>query len=148
MAKKKAAGRAAKMTYYFGKTRTEGRGVAKDILGGKGLNLAEMTGIGLPVPPGFTIIEFVIVIALVEASCAGSRNQPPPDSLRLAPHGLPQGRMGCKNATWFATNYGSKCTKLIASKPGGRTDVYLKASKQSSTLTFAFGHTLPVKAIP
>ncbi len=55
MAKKKAAGRAAKMTYYFGKTRTEGRGVAKDILGGKGLNLAEMTGIGLPVPPGFTI---------------------------------------------------------------------------------------------
>lgn len=45
----------AKMTYYFGKTKTEGRGVGKEILGGKGLNLAEMTGIGLPVPPGFTI---------------------------------------------------------------------------------------------
>ena len=43
------------MTYYFGKTKTEGRGVGKEILGGKGLNLAEMTGIGLPVPPGFTI---------------------------------------------------------------------------------------------
>ncbi|MCA9179287.1 MAG: pyruvate, phosphate dikinase [Planctomycetales bacterium] len=42
------------MTYYFGKN-TEGRGVAKAILGGKGANLAEMTGIGLPVPPGFTI---------------------------------------------------------------------------------------------
>ena len=54
MAKKKAAG-GKKMTYYFGKTRTDGRGVGKDILGGKGLNLAEMTGIGLPVPPGFTI---------------------------------------------------------------------------------------------
>ncbi|QDU94567.1 pyruvate, phosphate dikinase [Lignipirellula cremea] len=44
-----------KMTYYFGKTRTEGRGLGKDLLGGKGVNLAEMTGIGLPVPPGFTI---------------------------------------------------------------------------------------------
>jgi len=58
MAKKKAspkAGNKPKMTYYFGKTRTEGRGVGKEILGGKGANLAEMTGIGLPVPPGFTI---------------------------------------------------------------------------------------------
>tara|TARA_Y100001968_G_scaffold1786_1_gene1541 strand:+ start:631 stop:3276 length:2646 start_codon:yes stop_codon:yes gene_type:complete len=49
------AKKTAKMTYYFGKTKTEGRGVGKEILGGKGLNLAEMTGIGLPVPPGFTI---------------------------------------------------------------------------------------------
>jgi pyruvate,orthophosphate dikinase len=47
------------MTYYFGKTRTEGRGGSKDLLGGKGLNLAEMTGIGLPVPPGFTITTAV-----------------------------------------------------------------------------------------
>ncbi|HRF00739.1 MAG TPA: pyruvate, phosphate dikinase [Pirellulaceae bacterium] len=45
----------AKRIYYFGKTRTDGRGVGKNILGGKGLNLAEMTAIGLPVPPGFTI---------------------------------------------------------------------------------------------
>ncbi|GIW99719.1 MAG: pyruvate, phosphate dikinase [Pirellulaceae bacterium] len=44
-----------KMIYYFGKTRCEGTGVGKDILGGKGANLAEMTSIGLPVPPGFTI---------------------------------------------------------------------------------------------
>ncbi|MEO1618451.1 MAG: PEP/pyruvate-binding domain-containing protein, partial [Planctomycetota bacterium] len=46
---------ANKMVYYFGKTRTEGKGKPKDLLGGKGLNLAEMTSIGLPVPPGFTI---------------------------------------------------------------------------------------------
>jgi pyruvate,orthophosphate dikinase len=44
-----------RMTYYFGKTRTDGKGVSKQILGGKGANLAEMTSIGLPVPPGFTI---------------------------------------------------------------------------------------------
>ncbi|MFN3191058.1 MAG: pyruvate, phosphate dikinase [Aureliella sp.] len=43
------------MIYYFGKTRTDGTGVSKTILGGKGANLAEMTSIGLPVPPGFTI---------------------------------------------------------------------------------------------
>ena len=50
-----ATGKRAKMTYYFGKTRTDGRAGQKELLGGKGANLAEMTGIGLPVPPGFTI---------------------------------------------------------------------------------------------
>jgi pyruvate,orthophosphate dikinase len=43
------------MTYYFGQTRTDGGGADKELLGGKGVNLAEMTDIGLPVPPGFTI---------------------------------------------------------------------------------------------
>ncbi|WP_442510821.1 pyruvate, phosphate dikinase [Novipirellula sp. SH528] len=57
MAKK--AGSADKMVYYFGKTKTEGRGSSKALLGGKGLNLAEMTAIGLPVPPGFTITTAV-----------------------------------------------------------------------------------------
>ncbi|MFP6650379.1 MAG: PEP/pyruvate-binding domain-containing protein, partial [Pirellulaceae bacterium] len=44
-----------RMTYYFGQTRTDGGGADKKLLGGKGVNLAEMTDIGLPVPPGFTI---------------------------------------------------------------------------------------------
>ena len=44
-----------RMLFYFGKTRTDGNGTQKILLGGKGANLAEMTGIGLPVPPGFTI---------------------------------------------------------------------------------------------
>ena len=43
------------MAYYFGSTKTEGKGRPKTLLGGKGTNLAEMTSIGLPVPPGFTI---------------------------------------------------------------------------------------------
>ncbi|MFT7638733.1 MAG: pyruvate,orthophosphate dikinase [Pirellulaceae bacterium] len=51
----KTASKSGKMTYYFGQTKTEGRGLEKSLLGGKGLNLAEMTAIGLPVPPGFTI---------------------------------------------------------------------------------------------
>jgi len=44
-----------KMVYYFGKSRTEGDAEMKLLLGGKGANLADMTSIGLPVPPGFTI---------------------------------------------------------------------------------------------
>jgi pyruvate, orthophosphate dikinase len=44
-----------KMVYYFGQTKTEGKGDQKQLLGGKGANLADMTSIGLPVPPGFTI---------------------------------------------------------------------------------------------
>ena len=52
MAKQNAA---KKMVYYFGKTSAEGKGLSKHLLGGKGANLAEMTSIGLPVPPGFTI---------------------------------------------------------------------------------------------
>ena len=49
----------AKRTYYFGKTRTDGKNVGKELLGGKGANLAVMTSIGLPVPPGFTITAAV-----------------------------------------------------------------------------------------
>jgi len=45
----------SKMVYSFGKLGTEGAGSQKELLGGKGANLAEMTSIGLPVPPGFTI---------------------------------------------------------------------------------------------
>jgi pyruvate, orthophosphate dikinase len=48
-------GQPSKMIYYFGRTKTEGGGKQKQLLGGKGANLAEMTSIGLPVPPGFTI---------------------------------------------------------------------------------------------
>jgi pyruvate,orthophosphate dikinase len=41
--------------YSFGAGRNEGSASLKDLLGGKGANLAEMASIGLPVPPGFTI---------------------------------------------------------------------------------------------
>ncbi len=41
--------------YSFGAGRNEGRAEMRDLLGGKGANLAEMASIGLPVPPGFTI---------------------------------------------------------------------------------------------
>jgi len=49
------AGKAGKYTYSFGGGRADGRSEMKNLLGGKGANLAEMAQIGLPVPPGFTI---------------------------------------------------------------------------------------------
>jgi pyruvate,orthophosphate dikinase len=44
-----------KYVYFFGEGKAEGDAGMKDILGGKGANLAEMTNLGIPVPPGFTI---------------------------------------------------------------------------------------------
>jgi pyruvate,orthophosphate dikinase len=44
-----------KYVYFFGAGAAEGNMRMKDVLGGKGANLAEMAGIGLPVPPGFTV---------------------------------------------------------------------------------------------
>lgn len=58
--KKKRAGKretlsARKRVYFFGSGFAEGRGQLKALLGGKGANLAEMTRLKIPVPPGFTI---------------------------------------------------------------------------------------------
>lgn len=44
-----------KLVYYFSKSRCEGNAEMKNLLGGKGANLAEMCNVGIPVPPGFTI---------------------------------------------------------------------------------------------
>src|SRR5512133_1561192 len=44
-----------KRVYFFGNGKAEGRADMKDLLGGKGANLADMTLVPLPVPPGFTI---------------------------------------------------------------------------------------------
>jgi pyruvate,orthophosphate dikinase len=53
--KKSASPKASKHVYAWGSGKADGNGGMKNLLGGKGANLAEMTRIGLPVPPGFTI---------------------------------------------------------------------------------------------
>ena len=73
-----------KQVYFFAAGQTDGNASMKNILGGKGANLAEMTSMGIPVPPGFTIstevcVEFykhgqkipASVIGEVEESLAG-----------------------------------------------------------------------------
>ena len=47
------------LVYSFGGGRAEGTAAMKDVLGGKGAGLAEMTTIGIPVPPGFTIASTI-----------------------------------------------------------------------------------------
>ncbi len=51
-----------KYVYFFGNGHADGNGKMKDLLGGKGAGLAEMTNAGLPVPPGFTISTEVCAI--------------------------------------------------------------------------------------
>jgi len=50
---------AKKRVYFFGNGKAEGNAKMRDLLGGKGANLAEMTNLGVPVPPGFTIAASV-----------------------------------------------------------------------------------------
>ena len=52
---KEIAIKPGKYIYYFGDRKADGDGKMKDVLGGKGAGLAEMTNAGAPVPPGFTI---------------------------------------------------------------------------------------------
>src|SRR5579884_2658768 len=64
----------AKSVYFFGDGRAEGTRDMKAVLGGKGANLAEMTNLGVPVPPGFTIACALCIEYL--------RDGKAPDSLR------------------------------------------------------------------
>ena len=60
----------AKQTYCFGPSATDGDASMSAILGGKGANLAEMSRLGLPVPPGFTIPTYICNHFLAEQSGA------------------------------------------------------------------------------
>ena len=62
----------AKWVYTFGDGKAEGGSRMRDLLGGKGANLAEMANLGLPVPPGFTITTEVCSFFY-----ANGKNYPP-----------------------------------------------------------------------
>src|SRR5260221_10452389 len=55
----KPAAKSGQWVYTFGGGKAQGRSGMKELLGGKGANLAEMANLGLPVPPGFTITTAV-----------------------------------------------------------------------------------------
>ena len=63
----------AKRVFFFGNGRAEGAGLGKERLGGKGAGLAEMTALGIPVPPGFTIDTSVCLDFLRTGSLEGLR---------------------------------------------------------------------------
>ena len=68
-----------KYVYSFGAGKAEGDGAMKDVLGGKGAGLAEMTRIGLPVPAGFTIS------AAIDPATHSLHDLVPPGMLIAAP---------------------------------------------------------------
>ena len=51
-----------KYVYFFGAGKADGKADMKNLLGGKGANIAEMTNLGIPVPPGFTITTEVCTL--------------------------------------------------------------------------------------
>lgn len=51
-----------KLVYFFGEGKADGKADMKNLLGGKGANIAEMTNLGIPVPPGFTITTEVCTL--------------------------------------------------------------------------------------
>ena len=91
-----------KRVYSFGNGVAEGAGLGKETLGGKGAGLAEMTALGIPVPPGFTIETSVCADVSRGASldgirrrgriarCAGS------STMRTSISGIPRIRCSCR----------------------------------------------------
>ena len=79
--------------YIFGGGKAQGRSGMKDLLGGKGANLAEMANLGLPVPPGFTITTAVCTHYYANASrnirrTWRSRSTPASPTSRASPGGV------------------------------------------------------------
>ena len=64
--KVKKHARTGKLVYFFGGGKADGNAEMKNLLGGKGANLAEMTSLGIPVPAGFTITTEVCTAVLRE----------------------------------------------------------------------------------
>ena len=90
-----------KWVYSFGAGRNEGSAELRDLLGGKGANLAEMAAIGLPVPPGFTITTEVCTEYYTRERHypddlqARSRRRPRPDRGRRRPQSSATGIIRC-----------------------------------------------------
>ena len=82
--------------YTFGDGKAEGQAGMKNLLGGKGANLAEMSNLGLPVPPGFTITTEVCTYYYdhgraypQELKAQSSRRSPTSASSPAAPSAMP-----------------------------------------------------------
>ena len=71
-----------KRVYTFGNKEAEGNGKMRELLGGKGANLAEMNLIGIPVPPGFTITTEVCAEYYAHGKGRSSRCSVPKSSGR------------------------------------------------------------------
>src|SRR5213596_111191 len=88
-----------KYVYFFGGGKAEGKGEMKDILGGKGAGLAEMTNAGLPVPPGFTISTEVCRIFYENKGKLGSDIQKQVDEALARLESVTEQKLGLNDTT-------------------------------------------------
>src|SRR4029077_1755495 len=85
-----ASARAPKYVYAFANGKADGSSALRPLLGGKGCELAEMTKMGVPVPPGFTITTQAWA-----ANQGGAKNPPRGLGKEIpAPRGAPRARGG------------------------------------------------------
>ena len=100
-----------KWVYGFGGGQAEGRAEMKALLGGKGANLAEMSALGLPVPPGFTITTEVCTFF------NESRGSIPRAWTRRSPRRWPRSRRSRRR---LRESGQSRCWSRCARAPGPR----------------------------
>ena len=134
----------AKWVYTFGDGKAEGKADMKNLLGGKGANLAEMANLGLPVPPGFTITTEVCTYYYANAQTLSGRSRRRRSTAALAHIGKLTGKIfgDSKNPLLVSVRSGAR-----ASMPGmmdtvlnlGLNDETVEAlAKQSGDRRFAF----------
>jgi pyruvate,orthophosphate dikinase len=95
-----------KFVYFFGDGQTDGAVHQKDLLGGKGANLAEMTRLGIPVPPGFTITTDVCAYYMNQGNYPQSLKNQVDESL-------------LKTETIMNQKFGSESNPLLVSVRSG-----------------------------
>jgi pyruvate,orthophosphate dikinase len=136
------AGMARKLIYRFGFGNAEGRAEWKELLGGKGANLAEMANMGIPVPPGFTITTEVCVDYLRDAVVPDQLFETVRESIQWLERGTGKQFGGSDNPILVSVRSGGR-----SSMPGmmdtvlnlGLNDETVQAlARQSQSERFAF----------
>jgi pyruvate, orthophosphate dikinase len=135
-------GMTRKLIYRFGLGKAEGRAEWKELLGGKGANLAEMANMGIPVPPGFTITTEASVDYLTHSAMPAGLFEAVRESMHWLERGTGKRFGGAENPLLVSVRSGARC-----SMPGmmdtilnlGLNDqTVLALARQSQSERFAF----------
>ncbi|HVP57527.1 MAG TPA: pyruvate, phosphate dikinase, partial [bacterium] len=131
-----------KLTYFFGAGRADGDASMKDLLGGKGANLAEMSRIGLPIPAGFTITTEVCTYFTSHGGKYPQNLEPAVlASLKQVEHAMGKAFGGAENPLLVSVRSGAR-----ASMPGmmdtvlniGLNDLTVKGLAEGGNERFAY----------
>jgi pyruvate,orthophosphate dikinase len=99
-----------KLVYRFGFGKAEGRAEWKELLGGKGANLAEMANMGIPVPPGFTITTEASVDYLAHSAIPDGLFETVRESMQWLERGTGKRFGGAENPLLVSVRSGARCS--------------------------------------